>query len=489
MKKFLSMFAIAVMVTSFLACDDDDDAVPDGPTIAAPALTNVQVGAVADITFAVTVPGGYKALTVAATGGTATAKSEPTAGSTSGNAVVTFTADATVGAGTVTITVTDNNDKATTQTGAVNKAAEPVEETVFEVSANITENTTWETGKTYILNSRIAVVDGVTLTIQPGVVIKGAAGTQANATALIIARGAKLMAEGTAEAPIIFTSTGDEIEPGMIASPNLDPDVSGFWGGLIILGKAPISVASDNETAQIEGIPADDPNGTYGGSLPDDNSGVIRYVSIRHGGSNIGEGNEINGLTLGGVGSGTVIEYVEVVGNQDDGIEWFGGTVNVTHALVWYAGDDAIDTDQSWGGTLDNFIVIGAGNQLFELDGPEGTMAATHTLKNGSVRASVEADEVEAEGLADLDVESLTNMESIYFFDVVAGQTLDLNPAGCTFTGLEATIPGGSALADFFLAGTDAFATSVAAGANTVGADKAELAWTWAGTSGALDSF
>jgi hypothetical protein len=488
MKKFLSMFAIAVMVTSFLACDDDD-AVPDGPTIAAPALTNVQVGAAADVTFAVTVPGGYKAMNVAATGGTATAKSEPTLGSTSGNAVVTFTADATAGAGTVTITVTDNNDKATTQTGAVNKTAEPVVETVIEVSANITENATWETGKTYILKSRIAVVDGITLTIQPGVVVKGEAGAGSNATALIIARGAKLMAEGTAEAPIIFTSFADEIEPGMIASPNLASNSSGLWGGLLILGKAPISVASDNETAQIEGIPADDPNGTYGGSVADDNSGVIRYVSIRHGGTNIGEGNEINGLTLGGVGSGTVIEYVEVVGNQDDGIEWFGGTVNVNHALVWYAGDDAIDTDQSWGGTLDNFIVIAAGDKLFELDGPEGTMAATHVLKNGSARASVEADEVESAGLVDLDANSLTNMESIYFFDLVAGQTFDLNPAGCTFTTLEATIPGGSALADFFLAGTDAFTTSVAAGANTVGADETQFGWTWASVNGALDNF
>lgn len=255
------------------------------------------------------------------------------------------------------------------------------------------------------------------------------------------------------------------------------------------MGKAPISVASDNETAQIEGIPADDPNGTYGGNIADDNSGVIRYISIRHGGSNIGEGNEINGLTLGGVGSGTIIEYVEVVGNQDDGIEWFGGTVNVNHALVWYAGDDAIDTDQSWGGTLDNFVVIGAGDKLFELDGPEGTLAATHTLINGSVRATVADDDVEAAGLVDLDANSLTHMESIYFFDMVAGQTFDLNPAGCTFATLEATIPDGSALTDFFLDGTDAFTTSVSAGANTVGADKSEFTWTWASAHGALDSF
>src|SRR5687768_8053181 len=210
MKKFLSMLAIAAMVTSFLACDDDDEATPDGPSIAAPVVTSVQVGTAADVTFAVTVPGGYKSMTVTATGGTAAKKSEPTVGATSGNAVVTFTADGTAGAGTVTITVTDNNNKLATQNGAVNKTAEPVEETEIEVSANITANATWETGKTYILTTRVAVVDGVVLTIEPGVVVKGEAGTGSNATALIIARGAKIMAEGTADEPIIFTSIADE---------------------------------------------------------------------------------------------------------------------------------------------------------------------------------------------------------------------------------------------------------------------------------------
>ena len=489
MRKFVSMLAISALAMAFVACDDDDDAAPDGPTLTPPSTSSVQVSNAVDVTFVVSVPGGYKSVSATATGGTAAKKSEPAAGANSGNVVITFTADANVGAGTVTISVTDNNNKTASQTAAINKTSEPVEDTEIEISANITEDAIWETGKTYILKSRIAVVDGVTLTIEPGVVVKGEAGTGSNATALIIARGATLLAEGTAESPIIFTSVADEIEPGMIESPNLEPTINGLWGGLLIMGKAPISVASDNETAQIEGIPADDPNGTYGGNIADDNSGVIRYISIRHGGSNIGEGNEINGLTLGGVGSGTTIEYVEVVGNQDDGIEWFGGTVNVNHALVWYAGDDAIDTDQSWGGTLDNFVVIGAGDKLFELDGPEGTLAATHTLKNGSVRATVADDDVEAAGLVDLDANSLTDMESTYFFGLVAGQTFDLKPVGCAFATLEATIPDGSALTDFFLDGTHAFTTSVSAGANTVGADKTEFTWTWASAHGALDSF
>src|SRR5690606_30118192 len=125
-----------------------------------------------------------------------------------------------------------------------------------------------------VLAGRITVVDGVTLTIEPGVIIKGEAGTGANATALIIARGGKIMAEGTAAQPIIFTSVADEIQPGQIKSPNLDESFDGLWGGLIVLGKAPIS--ADAAAIQIEGIPASDQNGLYGGTDVADNSGVLK---------------------------------------------------------------------------------------------------------------------------------------------------------------------------------------------------------------------
>ncbi len=285
------------------------------------------------------------------------------------------------------------------------------------VDANVVEDAVWERGKTYVLAGRIAVVDGVTLTIEKGVVVKGQAGAGANATALIIARGAKIIAEGTAEEPIIFTSVADEIEPGMIESPNLSPlDGGGLWGGLIILGKAPISVSTNEQNFQIEGIPASDPNGAYGGNDPEDNSGILRYVSIRHGGANIGEGNEINGLTLGGVGSGTVIESIEVIANEDDGIEFFGGTVNVRNVLVWSVGDDAIDTDQAWAGTLDNFIVL-AGDETdhaFEVDGPEGSYgegsSKGHTIINGTVRGSTNAE------IADFRDGARATMSHIYFY-------------------------------------------------------------------------
>ena len=367
------------------------------------------------------------------------------------------------------------------------------------VNTNISSNTTWETGKTYVLGGRIAVTSGNTLTIQPGVIVKGEVGSGSNATALIIARGAKIDAQGTATSPIIFTTVADEIMPGEIASPNLEADLSGLWGGLIILGKAKASLAGDVTETQIEGIPPSDTNGLYGGSDDADNSGILKYVSIRHGGANIGEGNEINGLTLGAVGSGTVIENIEVIGNQDDGIEWFGGTVNVKNAIIWNAGDDGLDTDQAWAGTLDNFIVVAGGetDHCLEIDGPEGSYNAGHTLMNGSIIGNDVAE------LGDFRDGARGTFQNIYFFNFADPATTDgrgdLSLSGdktlatfasgdLKFMNLEATLADGVTLATVFKNGTVASATAVAAGANSVGANKAAFAntWSWTSASGAI---
>jgi len=450
------------------------------PTVNAPTITSVEVSQSVDLTFSFTAEGGYSTSTLDATGGTAVIKTDGTAGAVSGSVVVTFTAGREAGAGSVAITITDINDKSGQVVAVLNIETYPT----ISVTENINEDTTWETGKVYILEGRITVLDGATLTIEPGVIVKGREGTEANATALIIARGGKIDAVGTADSPIIFTSVADNIFPGEIESPNLEPTVNGLWGGLIVLGKAPTS--ADADAMQIEGIPPSDLNGLYGGNVDNDNSGTLKYISIRHGGTNIGEGNEINGLTLGGVGSGTVIENIEIVSNQDDGIEWFGGTVNVRNAIVWNTGDDAIDTDQSWGGTLDNFIIVNPGDECFELDGPEGIMVAKHIIKNGSAYAG------DAQGLVDLDPNSDVDMDNIYFFGIKAGQDFDELPTDyvCTFTDFEVTLPAGTAITDFFKDGSDAFVTSVAAGANTVGADVSTFhGWSWAEVSGALDDF
>ncbi|MBO6760939.1 MAG: hypothetical protein JJ909_08210, partial [Roseivirga sp.] len=352
------------------------------------------------------------------------------------------------------------------------------------------------------LAGRITVLDGAVLNIEKGVVVKGQAGTGANATALLVARGGTLNAAGEAEMPIIFTSIADEISPediaaGNFASPNLASDVSGLWGGVIILGKAKISTKNKTSGAQlsevqIDGIPTSDTNGLYGGSDDEDNSGTITYISIRHGGSNIGSGNEINGLTLGGVGSGTTISNVEVVANQDDGIEFFGGTVSVTNAVVWNINDDGIDTDQAWNGKLENFVVIApntAEAHCFELDGPEGTyINGNHTITKGTVVATV--GDRKATDLINVDNNTNATLSNIFITGISADQDINRTESDdtdvtflTTFTGIELDIPAGSSLADYVSGNVPAGITAASTPSTGVGADLSAFAWTWASTS------
>jgi len=254
------------------------------------------------------------------------------------------------------------------------------------------------------------------------------------------------------------------------------------------LGDAPCSLEGDVTELSIEGIPPTDANGLYGGTNAEDNSGVIKYVSVRHGGANIGEGNEINGITFGGVGSGTTVENVEVVANQDDGIEWFGGTVNVKNAIVWNAGDDAVDTDQAWAGTLDNFVII-CGDETdhaLEIDGPEGSMNAGHTVTNGWIKGHA------ASELGDFRKNAQGAFTRIYFFNfdggmadgrgdmsLSSGSDVTFGDGSLTFADLEITTDS-TDLTKIFKGGTDAHASSVAAAINA-GADVAPFAgWSWA---------
>ncbi len=250
------------------------------------------------------------------------------------------------------------------------------------IEGNIEASVTWTKDKIYVLTKRVTVLDGATLTIEAGTRIEGDdAFAGVDASVLMIARGAKIMAMGTAAEPIIMTSSSDV---GSFTAAD-----KGEWGGLVILGKAPIS--AENAEVQIEGVPADDINGLYGGTNASDNSGVIQYVSIRHGGAVIdaAAGDEINGLTLGGVGSGTTIDHVEVFANSDDGIELFGGSVDVSYAVVAQVGDDGIDIDQSYSGTVTNFLVKvdEDSDEGLEIDGREGDAKASFTLTNGTIEA------------------------------------------------------------------------------------------------------
>jgi len=237
------------------------------------------------------------------------------------------------------------------------------------------ETYNWTTNNEYLIDGYVYLEEGACLNIEPGTVIKGKAlpSDLADLTsALIITKGAKIKAEGTAAQPIIFTSELDDLS----TTEDLVTADNNTWGGLIILGNA--IVGEDGGTDVIEGLTSgtDDPRNVYGGNDQADNSGILKYVSIRHGGSDIGADNEINGLTLGGVGNGTVIDYIEIFANQDDGIEFFGGSVNVTHAVVAFVGDDSYDMDESWAGYIQFALAVqgeanGQGDNAIEYDGSE----------------------------------------------------------------------------------------------------------------------
>ena len=194
-----------------------------------------------------------------------------------------------------------------------------------------------------------AIIDaGVTLTIRAGVEVKAF-----DDGVLLVTRGSKLIANGSPASPITFSS--------------IDPDYNGMgeWGGVVIQGFAPQygqggtgACFNDGETwCNVLGEGGDFVQ-EYGGNLPGDDSGIIRYVRIAEGGLIAGPNNEINGLTLQGVGHGTLIDYVQVHGNQDDGIEWFGGTVNVKHALLTNNDDDDIDFDEGYQGNIQYALII-----------------------------------------------------------------------------------------------------------------------------------
>jgi hypothetical protein len=233
------------------------------------------------------------------------------------------------------------------------------------VTANVTANTTWTRTNTYLLDTKIYVTNGATLTIEPGTVIKGRPkANPVDATALVIARGAKINAQGTATTPIIFTAESD------LLNGNLTQSERGLWGGVVILGRARLNTASGQ--GNVEGIPTTEPLGTYGGTDDDDNSGVFRYVQIRHSGAIVAANVELNGLTMGGVGRGTTIEYVDVYAGNDDGYEWFGGTVNTKYLISSYNDDDNFDWDEGFRGKGQFWFAVGAsdkGNQAMEMDG------------------------------------------------------------------------------------------------------------------------
>ena len=251
----------------------------------------------------------------------------------------------------------------------------------INVTTDIVTSTTWTSNNVYHLKSVIYVEPGASLTIEPGTLIRGN-----TASVLVIARGAKIFANGRKTAPIIMTSEQDDLKTWR--------ETCEEWGNLTILGNGLISATKDSQgtgqpdgtdTAQMEGLVARFAGDTlplYGGNDDDDDSGVVRYVSLRYGGKVLSMANELNGLSLGGVGRGTEVDHVEIMNNVDDGIEIWGGTVCLKYVSIWNIGDDSLDCDQGWRGKAQFGLIVqgycgskgqgsGIGDNCFEMDGAE----------------------------------------------------------------------------------------------------------------------
>lgn len=260
------------------------------------------------------------------------------------------------------------------------------------LQGRINKDDTLRKQNTYILKGIVYVVDNRTLHIEPGTIIKGSF-SGSDVAALVITRGSKIMAQGSATEPIVFTS----------ASPNPQ---SGDWGGLIICGKANINTSFNGKTGlfQVEGG-VDNANGDglagYGDLTPatpvnDDNSGVLSYVRIEYAGYAFQPDKEINSLTLAAVGSGTRIDHVQVSYAKDDAFEFFGGNVNAKYLIAWKTQDDDFDTDNGYSGKVqfglvmrDSVIADVSQSEAFESD--NNAAGSTVTPKTSAIFSNITA--------------------------------------------------------------------------------------------------
>ncbi|MEL6692948.1 MAG: hypothetical protein AAFQ12_07910 [Pseudomonadota bacterium] len=265
-------------------------------------------------------------------------------------------------------------------TGTTDVGVEINSTKVCQVSGVITSDLRLTRGNIYQLDGRVDVgvdaggdgsgTETGTLTIESGVTIFGESGDDY----LVINRGSQIFANGTAANPIVFTSEDD------LTDSQVDPDNAiGEWGGLVILGRAPINDCNITVAAQsvgcenrIEGV---EPVALFGGATSDDNSGTLRYIQVKHAGNPLASGDELNGISFGGVGDATQVEYVQVHNNSDDGVEFFGGTVNVRYLVLTGNDDDSVDTDTGYQGNIQFAIITqrpSSGDNLFEASSTTG---------------------------------------------------------------------------------------------------------------------
>jgi len=253
--------------------------------------------------------------------------------------------------GTSDIVITDNSTITDNSVTNNTSGGSTTGETIL-LTGSQTEDLVLDAANQYILDGPVVMEDGTTITIPAGTTIKANTGTEVY---LAIAQGAQIIAEGTASQPIIFTSNS--------STPN-----AGDWGGLILLGKAPINsvdgVTTTTATSEIASLP-------YGGSDSADNSGSLSYVRVEYSGGKVDGQSENNGISFYGVGNGTTVEYVQVAEGLDDGFEFFGGTVNASYIAVLNSDDDSIDWTEGYSGVLTDVYVKQNidGDKAFECDG------------------------------------------------------------------------------------------------------------------------
>jgi hypothetical protein len=287
------------------------------------------------------------------------------------------------------------------------------------VSADIATSTTWTKNNVYRLQQQIYVLPGATLTIEAGTLIQSTAGVGGS---LAVCRGARIFANGTQQEPIIFTTTN---ETGSWRN------ACNEWGNLTVMGSAFISenvfvtntpYPNGSNYGEMEGLVASGPTDTrvrYGGGNDYDSSGAITYVSLRYGGKVVSLNNELNGLSLGGIGRGTDIHHVEIMNNIDDGIEIWGGTVNLKYLNIWNIGDDSLDIDQGWRGKAQFGLVV----QGYCVTGPPAV---------GSVQGSGMGDNLcETDGAEQSDYQPVTTA-TIYNFTLI-GQPFGSNSGDHAF--------------------------------------------------------
>jgi trimeric autotransporter adhesin len=264
---------------------------------------------------------------------------------------------------------------------------------VCSLSGEVIEDITLVAGNYYKLDGKVAIgkdmgADGTKtggvsakLSIEPGVTIFGESGNDY----LVVMRGSDIHAVGTSSAPIVMTGRQDILGEADIVN------TRGLWGGLVILGQAPInkcsfSTAGSSSSAgtrvnpcekEVEGSSGD----TMGGELPNDSSGSLKYVRVQYAGYEVFPGNELNGITFGGVGNGTVVDYIQVHNNQDDCVEFFGGTVDVKRLICTGAGDDNLDIDWGYQGRMQYVLVQqsnGVGDHIVESDNTNADAAVAY---------------------------------------------------------------------------------------------------------------